>query len=390
VDHDSTPVLNTVVWVAALLDSLVGIAVLFSRRGGTPGWSKPAVVSLARLTVAMAVGVAVFAARLPFLVGAGANVFGLLHAAYADLVLSLPLGGLAVLLGEQIPHPVRPFVRLTRATRFAAIVMCLPGLVGIYASYVEPYRLQLETAQVALAPERPGTEPLRVAVLADIQTDHVTDYEFSAIRRIMEQSPDIILLPGDLFQSSSKRFAESEPVLRELLGQLAAPGGVYFVQGDVDYPDDIRRVLAGTNVRLLLNETVRTMVRGRAITIGGIETNYRAPGARAIVRALESVPGQDDIRILLAHRPDPVLDLQRDTRIDLMVAGHTHGGQVQIPLIGPIITLSSVPNRVAAGGLHELAGARRVYVSRGVGLERDQAPRLRFLCPPEISLVTLQ
>ena len=66
----------------------------------------------------------------------------------------------------------------------------------------------------------------------------------------------------------------------------------------------------------------------------------------------------------------------------------SNGGQVVVPAYGPPITLSRVPRDVAAGGLHDLGG-RRIYVSRGIGMERIQAPRLRLFCPPEISVLTL-
>ena len=96
------------------------------------------------------------------------------------------------------------------------------------------------------------------------------------------------------------------------------------------------------------------------------------------------------MRLLLAHRPDVGLTLPGRPRTDLVVAGHTHGGQVRLPLIGPPMILSDVPREVAAGGLHNLGEGRRVYVSRGVGVEHGgHAPRLRFLSPPEISLLTL-
>ena len=103
-------------------------------------------------------------------------------------------------------------------------------------------------------------------------------------------------------------------------------------------------------------------------------------------RDQDADPQDDDVRILISHMPDPILELKPNTRIDLLIAGHTHGGQVQLPFFGPPITLSRIPRRAAAGGLHELNG-RCVYVSRGVGCERGQAPRLRFLCPPEISIL---
>ena len=74
--------------------------------------------------------------------------------------------------------------------------------------------------------------------------------------------------------------------------------------------------------------------------------------------------------------------------VDLVVAGHTHGGQVCLPGIGPLFTCTQVPQPVAAGGLHRLLN-RWVYVSRGSGHERGQAPRIRLFCPPEVSILTL-
>jgi predicted MPP superfamily phosphohydrolase len=115
---------------------------------------------------------------------------------------------------------------------------------------------------------------------------------------------------------------------------------------------------------------------------------YRSAAANAAARELEALAGQDDVRILLAHYPDAYRLLPSPARTDLVIAGHTHGGQVQVPWFGPPITLSGVPRAVAAGGLHELDG-RRIYVSRGLGVERGWAPRVRFNCPPEITLLEL-
>ena len=83
-----------------------------------------------------------------------------------------------------------------------------------------------------------------------------------------------------------------------------------------------------------------------------------------------------------------IFDVPPSSRIDLVVAGHTHGGQVVVPGFGPIITLSGVPRAVAAGGLHEMNG-NRIYVSRGAGSEQGQAPRIRLFCPPEVSILEL-
>jgi hypothetical protein len=97
------------------------------------------------------------------------------------------------------------------------------------------------------------------------------------------------------------------------------------------------------------------------------------------------VPARDGFHIVPAHRPDFAL-----TRpdADLLLAGHVHGGQVRLPFIGPLITLSNVP-RDWAVGLTTLPWGGHLFVSRGVGMERKNAPRLRFLCRPEIAILEL-
>jgi predicted MPP superfamily phosphohydrolase len=93
-----------------------------------------------------------------------------------------------------------------------------------------------------------------------------------------------------------------------------------------------------------------------------------------------------DHRIIISHAPDFVDALP--VTVDLVLAGHTHGGQVVVPLFGPPHTASRLPRRYA-GGLHEFRGTP-VHVSRGVGMERGFEIPVRFLCPPEIGIIDLQ
>ena len=93
-------------------------------------------------------------------------------------------------------------------------------------------------------------------------------------------------------------------------------------------------------------------------------------------------------RILLAHRPDIALLLPPDSGIDLTVSGHTHGGQVAVPLLGPLVTSSRVSRAVAAGGLHDVRG-NPLFVSTGVGMTRLDAPQIRLLTQPAVGLITL-
>ncbi|MFO0954347.1 MAG: metallophosphoesterase [Isosphaeraceae bacterium] len=344
----------------------------------------PGPIGTRRVVRAAVMTGAVFVLKLAFLDVFGVTRFGQIHLIYADLVVLVPVLG-AALLALALAGK-RPLTTPVRLASLAGLGM-IP--VGVYASWVEPFRLQLETAKARVSPLRDGDGVVRIGVLSDLQTDGVTDYERGAVARLMSERPDVILLPGDVFQGTPAQFVATMPELWELLKSLSAPGGVYLVLGDTDGPGEhLRSLLESTGIRILVNETVHVRVGGRRVTIGGVELRYDSTEARAVVDRLESDEGEGDVRVLLAHRPDVVLGLRPGSRIDLVVAGHTHGGQIVVPGFGPPMTLSRVPRQVAAGGLHAVRG-NAVYVSRGVGCERGQAPRIRFLCPPEVSLVEL-
>ncbi len=379
---------TTATIASTLIDAAVAGAVLWAPGRARESGACPR-IGLGRVLAAVVATSVAFIAKQPLLGALGVNAFGAMRAAYLDLVLVPSVAGLLVLcLGRRWNGQAAPR-RVTMPVRILAIGLLPAAPLGAYATFVAPFNLKLETASAILAPERSGGVALGIGVLADLQTDRITDHERAAVQQLMAQKPDVIMLAGDLFQGTDEEFDRELPALRELLGQLSAPGGVYCILGNVDQPTQVTRALEGTDVRLLLNEIVRTTVRDRQLTIGGLSWPCDSPSATRVVAELESAPGDKDVRVLLAHTPDASYLLTPGSRVDLTVAGHTHGGQIQLPIVGPLLTAChSTPRKVAAGGLHDLEG-RRVYVSRGVGHERRQAPRVRFLCPPEVSLVTL-
>jgi predicted MPP superfamily phosphohydrolase len=340
-----------------------------------------------RIALAVLLAGALFAVKAPFLFAAGVHFFGLVHLVYLDLLLVPPLVALAAYLVDR--RRGASWTRHPLAAVATGLIAAATPVTGAYATFVEPFDLRLEITHIPLAPARRPSRPIRVGVLADIQTAHVTAYEHAAVDRLMAEHPDVILLPGDLFHGGPGTLDAELGALRALMGKLSAPGGVFFVLGDAERgrARDVPRIFAGTAVQVLVNQAHRTVIHGRAVTIAGVQLDWRAPAARALMASLEA-PGGDDLRILVSHRPDPVLAMPRPTRVDLVVAGHTHGGQVRLPLLGPPVILSRVPRAVGGGGYH-LVGGRPIYVSRGVGHEGGQAPRIRFLCPPEASLLLL-
>jgi predicted MPP superfamily phosphohydrolase len=258
----------------------------------------------------------------------------------------------------------------------SAVSAFLLGAIAIDAFFIEPYWLEVSRIQLS----SPKLEkPLKIAVVADFQTDIWGEYQREALRKTVAENADMIMLAGDYLHIGK---SERREVLRQQFNaflkeiNFSAPLGVYAVGGDIDNYSDFQnwpQNFAGLPVTVFTeNNTVK--LPGMCVT--GLTV-----GAS---RNLElRVPECVGFHIALGHAPDFALS---DIRADLLVAGHTHGGQVRLPFIGPIITFSQVPRQWAAG-VTKLPGNRTLVVSRGIGMERGCAPRLRFLCRPELVVI---
>jgi len=368
-------------WIVAFtLVGLVNVAlaliVLLHRSSG----NEPA--GLLRVCVAAFAVVVASAFETAGLALLGLRMFGLMHIAWIDISVVVPISGIAVFVGALLGRPSKASVKVVAALGLAVIP------IAIDAMFITPFDLRLETADVALPAAREGVLPLKVAILADLQSTTVAEHQRNAIATIMSTEPDLILIPGDIFQGTESMFHAQAPSFRELLSELHAPGGVFAVQGNTDTGRLFSQLFDGTGIRVLNDEVVRFTVHDRKVALLGLSMAHFVWDERCQEFARE--PGEDEVRIAMAHIPDAVYSLPRgSSRVDLFVAGHTHGGQVSFPFIGPPVILTSVPKAVAAGGLHDLDG-RRIYISRGVGMERGLAPRIRWRVPPEVSLLTLK
>lgn len=207
------------------------------------------------------------------------------------------------------------------------------------------------------------------------------------LRRVVtlanEQHPDLVVLLGDyvIHDVVGGRFIPPEETAMEL-GALRARLGVVSVLGNHDWWLDGERVRAAftaERLRPLENEAVRLTDRGHAVWVAGLADLWtRVPD---IERALRAVPAGETV-ILLTHSPDVFPDVP--ARVGLTLAGHTHGGQVALPLIGPPIVPSAFGQRYAAGLVEE--GGRRLFVTPGVG---TSIVPVRFGVPPEVSVLRL-
>ncbi|MEM7676115.1 MAG: metallophosphoesterase [Myxococcota bacterium] len=265
--------------------------------------------------------------------------------------------------------------RTFAAGLFAALAMANVAL-AVDMFLVEPHDLQVRQVTVKSSKL---TRRYRIAIVADLQTDKPGEYERSALIRAMEQSPDFILMPGDYVQGIDlPQQAAAERALNAIMRdiQFAAPLGVHAVQGNVDSGGDWPAIFRGVNVSTYVPTTTVAVGKDIQLTALSFDDSFDTQLV---------VPASDRFHIAVGHGPDFALG---KVEADLLVAGHTHGGQVQLPGIGPLVTFSRIPNQWA-DGVTELSGGRTLVVSRGVGMERDYAPRIRFFCRPEIVVVDL-
>jgi len=308
----------------------------------------------------------------------GLDLFGIAHVLYLQAAVALPILGAGLLaLGWRRAISV--------AAAVAGVVLLVPAPIGLWATHIAPFRLQLDEHRVPATAANEGQGTVRIAVMADLQTAGVGDHERRAVQALLDADPDVILLPGDLFQADPDVLATEGPAVRDLLARLDAPGGVYLVEGDVDSTVRLDAVVP-PNITRLDDQVVELRIRDRRVRIGGTRLDVTTATADQVRGDLASDGGA--LTVLVSHRPDTVLHLPADSGVDLVVAGHTHGGQIALPWFGPPVTLSMVPRAVGAGGLHQVAG-NPVYVSTGVGMERGQAPQIRLGVAPSIGILDL-
>ncbi len=252
----------------------------------------------------------------------------------------------------------------------------------------EPFRLTL-TKLTLKSDKLKGAPPLRVLHLSDFHVERLTRREEKVLKWIKELRADLIVYTGDLLNYSYLDDERARADCAQLLAQLYAPLGVYAVLGTplVDTPDVQASIYPrAPHIHLLKNEAIEIEGYPQVQIIGLTCTHDPLLDAPKLDRARAAVPSEK-YTLLLYHSPDLMPEASR-VGIDLYVCGHTHGGQVRLPLWGAVVTSSKYGKRYEMGRYQE--GHTTLYVSRGIGLEGKGAPRMRFLCPPEIELFELR
>jgi hypothetical protein len=191
--------------------------------------------------------------------------------------------------------------------------------------------------------------------------------------------PDLILLAGDYVSTDVESIRELAPIL----GRLNAKYGVFAVLGNCDRAlgsSLICAQLGAQSIEVLINRGLHTGPSAGRLFLAGLDSVCE--GEPDPIRAFAAYR-KGDVAIALVHEPDYFATMVQLTPVDLQLSGHSHGGQVRIPALGPLILPEG--GQIYHTGLYELNG-RVIYTGRGLGLVKLP---LRFNCPPELTEITL-
>lgn len=277
---------------------------------------------------------------------------------------------------------------MSRRGFFTGGVLGLASALGLSAAeaysarYRNPYRPRLERTTLTLPRGHEQLAGLRIGFIADTHVGpfiHQPDIE-RATGLIANEAPDLLLLGGD-YVSESTRYI---PTAVAAIGALAARTklGAVGVLGNHDLHVNgvaVEQAMAAAGVKILRNESVKIDWNGAELWIAGIdETLLGYPNLLATFAGIPSGVAT----IALWHEPE-FAEQAADKGAFAQLSGHTHGGQIRIPGLGPV-GLPIDGKRYVIG--HNVADGMQIYTSRGVGVFR---PPMRFNCPPEVTIITL-
>jgi predicted MPP superfamily phosphohydrolase len=280
---------------------------------------------------------------------------------------------------------------LTSAVGFAGLAA---SATGAYAGVIEPLGL-IVTPYTLNPPGWPAGRKLTITVIADLHAGG-PDMTLPHIRHVIDKAnalqSDLVVLLGD-FKAWYRFKTEpvDDPIWAEQLARLNAPLGIWAILGNHDWWHDItgvRTALAHVGIPLLENDAVLLGSAGQQFWLAGLGDQLAHRIRRGKFRGVDDLPGTlarvktDDPVLLLAHEPDIFPAVPE--RVSLTLAGHTHGGQIRLPLVWPHLVPSKYGARFAYG--HIIEQDRHMIVSGGLGTSIVPA---RLGVPPEIVHVTL-
>ena len=268
-----------------------------------------------------------------------------------------------------------------RLTRRGFIGLGAAAAAGVaYSGLVERRWLAVERVDVPVAGLPPGLDGVRLVQLSDLHLPAFEGHYARAAKLALDLAPDLICVTGDLVAPDGRL----EPVA-ELLAALRAPAGVVVCLGNWEHwtgrAGEMAALCASAGARLLVNDASVLDLPGGRLAVAATDDGLAGrPNPR---RALRDVPSGCPT-VLMTHSPAHA-DSLGSAPVDLILAGHTHGGQVRLPVLGaPLRPPGS--GRFTAG-LYRASGGQPLYVNRGIG---TSVLPVRLGCRPEVTVLTLR
>jgi predicted MPP superfamily phosphohydrolase len=278
--------------------------------------------------------------------------------------------------------------QVTRRTFLKAGALAVGGL-ALYAGEIERHMIDVHQVEIRLGNLPEAFRGFRIAHMADFHYGEYSEPTFirSVVRRVNALRPDMIALTGD--------FVSAGPMMRRisvdfahhcayLLGRLDCPRK-FAVMGNHDVMvgrADVTDALTMHGIRVLHNAGTPIEKEGSRFWMAGVADTYIGSGADLGAAIPRGRVAASEPLVLMAHEPD-YADQVVGSGVDLMLSGHTHGGQVRIPFMPPV-NLPPMGKKYVEG--HFSLKDLQLYVTRGIG---TVGVPFRFRCPPEITLITL-
>ena len=257
------------------------------------------------------------------------------------------------------------------------------------AGYISSKGLEKIYADVPLSRLPKGVDGLKIGVMGDFHAGAFTTKVqiLKAINMVNNERPDLIVLLGDYVDgaySHSPRNVEKGAYVFDALKRLKAPLGIYAVLGNHDHWTDaeqVREKLAKVPVVILDNQGISL---DNGLTVAGVDDFWEGPSHP--FQAIREIDPESVI-IMLSHNPDVNIQLKGDERVRLVMSGHTHGGQIRIPIIKRAPWVPCSMKYRGPSGLIKETERRWTFITKGVG---TFFVPIRLACPPDIGILRLK
>lgn len=274
------------------------------------------------------------------------------------------------------------------------LLLALGGLVVWRGAFVEPERLCVVHVEAELAGWPADAAPVRVALLGDI---HAAQWDAQRLDRIVQttlaEKPEAVFLLGDFcFTTGKHRFGMPTAEVAERLAPLAEHCQVYYVMGNHDGFLELRDLgkhlrAAGFVPLRAHRDTVHVFTNGQGVRLRGTPFVPEKADASRLRPYFNPGRGGKPGRPLITVSHNPYHFLKWKLAGDLILCGHTHGGQICLPGMIPFIPTPYMPPSWQQGGWHRAASGAPLYITRGLGMTKLP---LRLSCPPEITILQLR